>query len=121
MTRGDVSNALEVGGEDSRRLKDWNGDGDKLRVLEMGFDGFQLQLGGLSEGYSEGGTNDKETAKNHEEGKTGSGSESKEERGVLNVFPTTFQVITTHPPPLTIFGGDDGAGRTATASVWPRV
>lgn len=65
LTRSDVSETLEIGGENGRRLKDWDRNRDKFRVLEMSFDGFQLKLGGLSESYREYSAGDKESAKNH--------------------------------------------------------
>ena len=122
MTRGDVSNTLEVGGENRRRPKDWDGNRDKFCVLEMGFNGFQLELGGLSENCRGYGASHDESTKNHLEMNDGKGSGSNGVRGKLNVFPTTFQVITT--PPLKISGdhGDDyDAGRTVTTTLWPRV
>ena len=45
------------------------------------------------------------------------------EQAELNVLPIIFQVLTTFPPLLNVTGGDgdDGAGRTATATLWLRV
>ena len=113
MTRGDVSNTLEVGGENRRRLKDWDGNRDKFCVLEMGFNGFQLELGGLGKNCRGYGAGNDESAKNHFEMNDGKGSGGEEVRGESNEFPTTFQVITT--PPLKFSGDHDhdhGGGRT---------
>lgn len=65
LTRSDVSRALVVGGENCRWFKDWDGNRDKFRVLEMSFDGFQLELGGLCESQREYGAGNEERAKNH--------------------------------------------------------
>lgn len=120
LTRGNASETIEVSSEDCRRFERRNGDGDELRIFEVSFDAFQLELGGLSDGDGEESAGDEEGAESHGEGKLGKmGVISQEE---LSVFPIIFQVITTHPPPLGITGGDgdDGDGRTATATLWPR-
>ena len=65
LTRSDTSKALEVSREDSRRLehRDWHRD--ELCVLEMGFDGFQLKLRGLSEGDRKEGASNEEGPESH--------------------------------------------------------
>jgi len=68
LTRSDASKTLEVGGEDCRWLEDWDRDGDELCVFEMGFDAFQLELGGLRESGREEGASDEEGAESHLEG-----------------------------------------------------
>ena len=65
MTRSDTSKALEVGREDSRRLEHRDGYRDELSVIEMGFDGFQLELCGLSEGDRKDGASNEEGPESH--------------------------------------------------------
>jgi len=69
LTRSDASKTLEVGGEDRSGLEHWDGDRDELCVLEMGFDGFQLELGGLSKSDREEGASNEEGAESHWERK----------------------------------------------------
>ena len=49
LTRSNASKTLEVGIENCYRLERWDGDGDELCIVEMGFDSFQLELCRLSE------------------------------------------------------------------------
>ena len=69
LTGSDASKALEVGSEDCSGLEHWDGDRDELCVLEMGFNGFQLELGGLSESDGEYGASNEEGAESHWERK----------------------------------------------------
>jgi len=69
LTRSDASKTLEVGGEDCSRLECWNGDGNELCVLEMGFNAFQLELRGLRESDRKEGANNEEGTESHMEGK----------------------------------------------------
>jgi len=120
LTRSDTSKTLEVGGEDRGWLEDWDGDGDELSIFEMGFNAIQLELGGLSESDREESAGNKEGAESHGERKFGQ-MEAINQEG-LKAFPILFRVITTHPPSPCISGDDgDGDGRTATATLWPRV
>lgn len=71
LTRSDAPKTIEVSGEDRRWLEGWDGDGDELCVFEMGLNGFQLELGGLSESNREESASDEEGAESHGEGKEG--------------------------------------------------
>jgi hypothetical protein len=110
----------EVGGEDCRRLKHWDRDGDKLGVGEMGLNAFQLELGGLGEGDREENASSEDGAESHRR-KVGEVEVVKQ--GEPSALPVIFQLIATRPPPFNITGddGDDGDGGTATATLWPRV
>ena len=65
LTRSDTSKTLEVSRKDSRRLEHRDGYRDKLGIIEMGFDGFQLELCGLSEGDRKEGASNEEGSESH--------------------------------------------------------
>ena len=69
LASGDVSKTLEVSREDCCWLEDWDGDRDEFCILEIGFNAFQLELGGLSESDREKGASNEESAESHWEGK----------------------------------------------------
>jgi len=68
LTRSDASKTLEVSGEDCRRLKHRDGDGNELSVFEMGLNALKLELGGLRTRDREEGASDEESTKSHGEG-----------------------------------------------------
>jgi len=119
LTRSDCSKTLEVSRQDCRRFEHWDGDRDEFCVFELGFNAFQLELSGLSESDGKESTGNEEGTESHREWKWGEVEVS--ERAELSVLPIIFQVITA-PPSFNITGdnGDDSAGRTATATLWPR-
>ena len=71
LTGSDASKTLEVGGKNRSWLKDRDRDGDELCIFEMGFNAFQLELGGLSESDREESAGDEEGAESHGERELG--------------------------------------------------
>ena len=65
LTRSDAPKTLKVSSEDRRRLKHRDGDGDELCVCELGFNAFQLELGGLSEDDTEESGSNEESTESH--------------------------------------------------------
>ena len=88
MARSDGSKTPKVGGEDCGRLEDWDGDGDELGIIKMGFNAFQLELSGLSESDREESAGNEEGAEGHCEGK--SRQMEAINQGGLSAFPSPF-------------------------------